>query len=172
MAKKTTMLKDLEHAFNDAGMDIDAALVRTRELLDAYGQLSWLCNTDATHSLCADHTLADVQLGTRMLSQAQPIAQAQLAQQRGSIEVIVNIMTQLAQQIKRFPVYGDTYGQILQGAYMNTEPQTDMELCEALHLERTTYYSRKREAVLLFGYLLITQYLPQLQALTHTPPHR
>ena len=172
MAKKTTMLKDLEHAFQDAGMEVEDALAQTRALLDSYGRLSWLCDMDATRGVCADHAMEDVRLGTLMLSQASAFSQAKLPLQLGSVAVMVDIMTQLAKQVGRFPVYGDTYGTILQGAYLDSAPQSDMELCEALHLERTTYYSRKREAVLLFGYLLITQYLPQLQALTQTPPHR
>ena len=165
MAKKTTMMKDLEHAFALADLDVDDCLHQTKQLLSSYNRLAWLDCNAALDTIRTHYDLPDLRLGTQLLEDASPLHTMPDTRKMRSIAVMVDIMTQLADQVTQYPVYGAQYGVILRGAYFNKNPQSDMALCDALHLERTTYYSRKREAIALFGYMLFTKYLPQLKML-------
>ena len=55
------------------------------------------------------------------------------------------------QYVQGYPVYGDLYTQLLQLRFMQEANRTDDEVSELLGLERSTYYDRKKEAILLMG---------------------
>ena len=56
--------------------------------------------------------------------------------------------------------YGDLYTQILQLRFMQEASRTDDEVSELLGLERSTYYDRKKEAILLIGISLWGYVIP------------
>ena len=60
----------------------------------------------------------------------------------------------MASEWKHFYQYGETYYGILTKAYLNEEDKKDLAVAEELQLDRSTYYRRKKEAVLLCGILM------------------
>lgn len=50
--------------------------------------------------------------------------------------------------------------QLLQKRFMEEVPHTDAAVSEALSVERSTYYDRKKEAIFLFGISLFGFVLP------------
>lgn len=53
-----------------------------------------------------------------------------------------------------FPEFGKLYYDILQMAYFEKDKKSDQEILEKLNLERSTYYRRTKEAILLCGVLI------------------
>ena len=69
-------------------------------------------------------------------------------------EWIICAINSVMEKVRAFHRMGELYYDILIGAYFSTEQKTDLELVEDLALERSTYYRRKKEAVILCGVLL------------------
>jgi len=64
---------------------------------------------------------------------------------------ILSVIEKTIEVIRSYPDNGELYHTILQNYYV-TEPKcSDEAIFTKLHLERTGYYQRKREATLLFG---------------------
>lgn len=54
-----------------------------------------------------------------------------------------------------YPIHGATYRTILEGCYLAETPLRDLDLAEALYIERSTFYARKREAILCCALQLV-----------------
>lgn len=62
--------------------------------------------------------------------------------------------------VNNYPLSGEEYTRLLQLRFMDGTPRTDTQVAEVLTLERSTYYERKKEAILLFGISLWGFFLP------------
>ena len=67
---------------------------------------------------------------------------------------ILRVINCVMVRVKDFHSGGDIYYEILDKSYFSKEKETDQEIAEVLHLERSNYYRKKKEAVLFFGVLL------------------
>ena len=67
---------------------------------------------------------------------------------------ILRVIKVVMDRVKMFPEFGELYYNILQIAYFEKDKMSDQEIVEKLNLERSTYYRRKKEAILLCGVLL------------------
>lgn len=76
---------------------------------------------------------------------------------------LVSLIEETMQRVKEYPDYGEYYFRILSGYYLSCNPYTDAELMERLGMERSTYYERKKEAVLVFALALWGVVLPQVK---------
>lgn len=63
------------------------------------------------------------------------------------IELVENAMG----RIREYPCRGDLYCEILSKCYLSRFKYKETEMLEMMDMERSTYYDRKKEAVLLFG---------------------
>ena len=76
---------------------------------------------------------------------------------------IVELIESTMVRIRDYPVRGDLYCEILNLCYLNRFKYKETELLEILHIERSSFYDRKKEAVLLFGLSLWGTAIPQLK---------
>ena len=65
-------------------------------------------------------------------------------------------------QVKEFPEGGEIYFEILSKFYLCKFKYSETDMLDALNLERSTYYDRKKEAILVFGLALWGTELPKL----------
>jgi ArpU family phage transcriptional regulator len=66
-------------------------------------------------------------------------------------KTIIDVLERTIEAIRKYPDYGEMYHAILKAYYFDEKRCSDVAIYEGIHLERTVYYQRKREAVLLFG---------------------
>ena len=64
---------------------------------------------------------------------------------------MVEIVDSAMIKVREFPLNGDLYSQILSMYYLGRFQYTEAEMMEELCLERSSYYRRKKEAVMVFG---------------------
>ncbi len=76
---------------------------------------------------------------------------------------IVDLIENTMVRIRDYPCRGDQYCEILNLCYLSRFKYKETELLEILRLERSTYYDRKKEAVLLFGLSLWGTAIPKLK---------
>lgn len=55
------------------------------------------------------------------------------------------------QYVYDYPIFGETYAEILKLRFLDEVKRNDNTVSEMLSLERSTYYDRKKEAILLLG---------------------
>lgn len=55
------------------------------------------------------------------------------------------------QYVYEYPIFGETYAEILRLRFLEETKRNDNTVSELLSLERSTYYDRKKEAILLLG---------------------
>jgi hypothetical protein len=66
-------------------------------------------------------------------------------------------------KVRDFPYNGELYFEILSKCYLNRFKYTETELLELLQLERSSYYDRKKEAIMVFGLAMWGGAIPQLK---------
>lgn len=163
MARKTMMMLELEKCLDVLAVNPDWMIDATRHLLGLYGKLAWMAELSTSKSHSGDDHRSALQLyDTLMNSGIAPALTANIG-----AKSLCDVMRQVLGSIRHYPQNGEQYHYILQAAYFDPTPQSDVVLMDMLHLERTTFYTRKREAVTLFGTLLHTKYMPQLHQLPH-----
>jgi hypothetical protein len=72
-------------------------------------------------------------------------------------------------RIRDYPFQGDLYCEILSKCYLGRFSYTESELLEILHLERSSFYDRKKEAILIFGISMWGTAIPKMRELYEVP---
>ena len=67
-------------------------------------------------------------------------------------------------QVREFPNGGAQYHEILSKCYLSTFQYTENELLELMSMERSRFYDRKKEAIMLFGLSLWGTAIPKLRS--------
>lgn len=76
---------------------------------------------------------------------------------------LVELVDQAMMKVKDFPYNGNLYFEILSMAYLHTFKYTESDMLEMLHLERSNFYDKKKEAILVFGLSLWNDALPKIR---------
>ena len=63
---------------------------------------------------------------------------------------IIELVDMAMLKIREYPDKGALYCEIISKAYLNRFKYKESEMLEVLNMERSTYYDRKKEAILLF----------------------
>lgn len=82
-----------------------------------------------------------------------------LFETRWMVELVDSAMIQL----KDFPDGGEQHFEIISKCYLTRYKYTENEMLELLNMERSRFYDRKKEAIMLFGLSLWGQAIPQLK---------
>lgn len=67
------------------------------------------------------------------------------------VKWMIEIVDAAIRKVRDFPLNGDLYADILSRCYLSRFYFSERELLEEFSLERTSFYSRKKEAVKVFG---------------------
>ena len=76
---------------------------------------------------------------------------------------IIELVDHAMGRIREYPCKGDLYCEIISKSYLSRFKYKEPELLEVLRMERSTYYDRKKEAILLFGLSLWGNSIPTLK---------
>ncbi len=72
----------------------------------------------------------------------------------GRTSCIIGIIDTVKDRLREYHGCGEVYYEILTRSYLNKDKMTDQEVADELALERSTFYRRKKEAILLCGILM------------------
>lgn len=76
---------------------------------------------------------------------------------------IIELVEDTMLRVRDYPCRGDLYCEILSKCYLARFKYRESELLEVLGMERSTFYDRKKEAILLFGLSLWGGSIPKLR---------
>ena len=82
-----------------------------------------------------------------------------LFETRWMIDLVDNAMM----RVKEFPDYGEIYFEIISKCYLTRFKYSEREILDIVNLERSRYYDRKKEAMMVFGISLWGKEIPKLK---------
>lgn len=76
---------------------------------------------------------------------------------------LIELVDSTMLRVRDYPCKGDLYCEILSKCYLTRFKYRESELLELLDMERSSFYDRKKEAIMLFGLSLWGSSLPKLK---------
>ena len=68
-----------------------------------------------------------------------------------NVKWMIEIVDSAMIKVREFPLNGELYAHILSTYYLGRFQYTEAEMMEDLNMERSSYYRRKKEAIMVFG---------------------
>lgn len=171
MAKESAALRKHKAKIAYLGMDSDTVYHKAKLLLTVYRDVTWAISERLEEIRdyaieTGNHSMDD---GFRYLADFAPDLEASRFAERVcclcETRMYIDLIDKALVRLKDYPVYGDIYFEILDKQYISRFPLTEIELSEALNIERSVFYGRKKEALYLFGICLFGYTLPELRRL-------
>ena len=76
---------------------------------------------------------------------------------------MMELVEQAMVRVKEFPDNGDQYYDILFNFYLSRLKYTESDMLDILNMERSRYYDRKKEAIMVFGIALWGTSIPKMR---------
>lgn len=172
--KDTRTLRNIRMICQMQNIDEEALYNRSKLILSIYRDICWsvMGRADRIHDeiVCTFGSNLDralIYLETFAPDEARERFEEKirsLFESRWMVKLVDSAML----QIREYPCRGDLYFEILSKSYLSRFQYREAEMLECMDLERSTYYDRKKEAVLLFGLSLWGNVIPMMKQLQKT----
>ena len=169
--RKTYSMETIDSMFASKGMDAVVYLKKAKLLLGSYRHICW-----ASQGMCKIGTQDDYLISDEEIDQAldylmnfSPTEEKRLFE--GKLKALfdakwmMELVDEAMVQVNEYPDAGDVYFNLLSKCYLTKFRYGENELLELLNIERSTYYDRKKEAVLIFAWALWGTVLPKTIAI-------
>ncbi len=175
MGRKESKAWDCIHSFCATNkMDEQNLYKRARLLLSSYGGLCW--SRSAWDVLTKDPFSTEdalcAQLAFHYLRNYSEDETKQEFITRVSnlmdVRVLQEIVNHTLLRVREFPVFGKIHFEILNKCYFSSVGYQEDDILFDLDIERSRYYDRKKEAIMLFGIVFWTSALPHYEELIKT----
>lgn len=165
--KVTSAMKMINSIFQAENMDVKELSAKAKMLLASYRHVCWasigFCRvgSEEKYMICDD----DIDQALTYLVEFSPTEDKRafesnlkaLFDSKWMMELVDDAMV----QVKEFPDMGDLYFELLSKFYLSKFKYGENEMLEMLNMERSTYYDRKKEAILVFAWALWGTVLPR-----------
>ena len=167
----TSSMKVIDSMFASRNMDTASYLRKARLLLGSYRHICWASQGMCRMGPADDYLISDDEIDQALdylmnfsHTEEKRIVEAKLKalfDARWMMELVDEAMV----QVNEFPDAGDMYFSLLSKCYLSKFKYGENELLDFLNIERSTYYDRKKEAVLVFAWALWGTVLPKTMAM-------
>lgn len=154
---------------NAQNLDEKALYERAKILLKIYRRVCWSTigrasnvNEDVCYYYGSDLDQALIYLETFAPDKERTHFESRvrtLFETRWMMEMIEQAMI----RVKDFPYHGDEYYSILSNFYLSKTRYTETDMLYLLNMERSRYYDRKKEAIMVFGIALWGTSIPNMR---------
>lgn len=169
--KKSKALNAINAICIGQNMDPDILFQKAKLLLGAYRRVCWASMgtleavTEADFCICDDN----ISQALDYLDKYSPDIDRHEFERNLKMLFDSSWMMELFDdamiQVKEFPDNGDVYFELLTKFYLSKFKYRESELLEIMNMERSCYYDRKKEAILVFGFALWGTVLPKLSVM-------
>lgn len=172
--KDTKAVKSINRMYEQMNLDSSEILHKTKLLLSVYRDVVWatLYEADAVHE---DIYYFGSELNDALvyLEEFAPDTEkaefeakvSSLFENKWMIDLIDKAMT----RVYDYHNNGRLYHEILSKCYLTAFRYTESDVLELLNLERSTFYDRKKEAILLLGISLWGYAIPMFKGIFTVP---
>ena len=172
--KNTKAIKSINRMYEQFNLNSDEILHKTKLLLSVYRDVVWATLNEAdyisdeVYYFGDDLTDALVYLEEFATDTNKAEFEARITslfENKWMIDLIDKAMT----KVYGYYNNGKLYHEILSKCYLTSFKYTEAELLEILNLERSTYYDRKKEAIMLLGVSLWGYAIPYFKGIFTVP---
>ena len=172
--KDTKVVKSISRMYEQMNLDSSEILHKTKLLLGVYRDVVWatLYGADEVHEdiyyFGSELTDALVYLEEFAPNTEKAEFEAKVSslfENKWMIDLIDKAMT----RVYDYHNNGRLYHEILSKCYLTAFRYTESEILELLNLERSTFYDRKKEAILLLGISLWGYAIPMFKGYFSVP---
>lgn len=167
--KNTRTLNNIRQICRLKNLDEQLLYTRSKQILSAYRDICWstigraeqlkeslvyYCGTQLDSALIYLETFAPDEAKAQFEERVRTLFETRR---------MVRLMEDTMIRVKEYPYNGTLYYEILLKCYLIHFKYQETRLLEILNLERSTFYDRKKEAILIFGLSLWGSILPGLK---------
>lgn len=167
--KNTKVYQNMRTFCLVSGLDEKLIYNRAKILLSHYRDICWIVKNKADDTtqelseLCTDSIDTSMVFLREFAPMKTKIEFKEqiycLSESRGLLALMDNALS----QVRRYPIQGELLADILEKCYVGNRKYKDNEIMSIYHLERSVYYDRKKEAILVFAVTLWGKILPTNQ---------
>ena len=170
----TKAIKSINRMYEQMNLSSEDILHKTKLLLSVYRDVVWATLHDAlevqedVYYFGDELTDALVYLEEFVPNTEKAVFEAKVSymfENKWMIDLIDKAMSKVYDYYNN----GQLYHEILSKCYLTAFKYTESELLELLNLERSTFYDRKREAILLLGISLWGYAIPYFKGIFASP---
>ena len=174
--RKTAAMQTIEAMCARHEFDKEELAVKAKMLLKSYRQICWTAlgsfEVSADESYCLSKT--DIAKAIAYLyAYEADTDRRQFEQTMESMfdsKWIIEVVDSAMLQVHEFPDDGNLYFEILQKMFLGRYRYVESELLDILQIERSRFYERKKEAVIIFGLALWGTVLPNIASMMEDDP--
>jgi hypothetical protein len=176
MKRRTKAMQSIVNICEGAHLKHEEILPKAKLLLELYRHMVWAAR-DNVHELAqmmSVHFGGQLDTALAYFVGLAPPRKQQRFEERISrlyeVKWLIETIDRTLLKMAAFPVCGTQYYDVITKCYLSERSLTENELLGALHLERSTYFAKKKEATLLFGVLFWGYVMPKAHATWKTYP--
>lgn len=160
MRTPTKAMQFIEAQAQSIHLDTKEIYAKTKALLQLYQSVVWSIKNRADNLQEEIAGTYGMQLNTALMYLSNFAPEKTKADFEVSVTMlfqskwIIELLDLSLQCVRNYPLYGEIYAQLLQLRFMDETRRSDAAVSELLAMERSTYYDRKKEAIMLMGVAL------------------
>ena len=157
MRAPTKAMQFIEAQAQTLQLDTKEIQTRTKALLQLYQSVAWSVKNRADNLRKEISGTYGMQLNTALMYLSEFAPEKVKYNFDATITMlfqskwIIELLDLSLQCVRDYPLYGETYAELLHLRFMDEIRRSDADVSELLALERSTYYDRKKEAIMLMG---------------------
>lgn len=167
MRKESAAVRKCLSQLTAMGLDGNAAYHRSRLLLKIYRDVVWALSerVDELQGYAWELGKSDIDAGLCYLENFAPDIELHEFEEKICCTVqsrmIVEVIDHALLRLKKYPDRGELYYEILTKQFIYRFNSTEKEMLEELHMERSAFYDRKKEAIYIFSICLFGYAIPE-----------
>lgn len=148
--------------------DPDELYKKAKLMLNAYRQVCW-----ASFGFCQDYQEESFAVSNEEIERALKFLEEYPSDIDGTIfsnkmknvmdpKWLMELIDDTMLQVREYPDRGDLYFEIISKAYLNRFKYVETDIIDLLSVERSCYYDRKKEAIMVFAVSLWGTIIPKI----------
>lgn len=174
MRTETKAMRMIRILYGKHGIEEDVVYHRAKMILSVYRDVVWAAKLTVDETRFGIRCTYGRDLDTALvyLSDFAPTEKRQKFEERVTClfetKWMIDLIDTAMLKVYDYHTNGRLYHEILSKCYTSFIPYTETELLETLIMERSTFYEKKKEAVMLLGISLWGYAIPELRGLCET----
>lgn len=171
MRTETKTMKKIRLMYNQYGLQNDVVYHKAKKVLSVYRDVVWAANQGVDDMLFESRLTygRDLDIALTYLSDFAPTEKQQEFEERVTClfetKWLIDLIDKAMLKVCDYHTNGRLYHEILSDCYITFLPCSETELLTKLSMERSTFYEKKKEAVMLLGIALWGYAIPELKGM-------
>ncbi|MCH5200573.1 MAG: hypothetical protein J1F60_06390 [Oscillospiraceae bacterium] len=160
--KLSVIMEMVKNDFEVIGLSMEGTYKKAEILLKMYRRMCWCVDSeidDITYKNCLHQNETLIYL-LDFVPEKELNAFTERAKSLMESRILLQLVYDAVIKVKEYPDYGQSYYDIIDLKYLNSQRYTNEEAAEILDMDRSTFCRKRKEAVYLIGYVLFGFVMP------------